>query len=223
MINLLFAFAGIAFFLIAGEVLWNKKILKGEYARKFVHITSATFVAFWPLFISNLQIVIISLFFILALIITKKLKLFKSIRSIKRASYGEIWYALGIAVSAFLFKEPEVFAVAVLTMALADGFAAVVGVSLKKKAGAFTINGQQKSLAGTLTFMVIAFLINFIYWATAGNEFLPSPLNGWAFISMLAFGISSILALAELVSPKGSDNIIVPVLAGVLVLLPSMV
>ncbi|MCA9350373.1 hypothetical protein KC874_01630, partial [Candidatus Saccharibacteria bacterium] len=119
MINILFALSGIGLFLVLGEVLWNKKILKGEYARKFVHILSATYVAFWPLFITNLQIIILSLIFILALVATKKLKLFRSIRSIKRASYGEIWYALGIATSALLFSDPSVFAVAVLTMALA--------------------------------------------------------------------------------------------------------
>ncbi|MCB9839388.1 hypothetical protein H6794_00870 [Candidatus Nomurabacteria bacterium] len=223
MINILFALSGIGLFLVLGEILWNKKILKGEYARKFVHILSATYVAFWPLFITNLQIIIISLIFILALVATKKLKLFRSIRSIKRASYGEIWYALGIATSALLFSDPSVFAVAVLTMALADGFAAVAGVSLKKKAGSFTINGHQKSLAGTVTFIVISFFINLIYWLTAGSDLLPAQLSGLWFISMLSFGASSILALAELLSPKGSDNIIVPVLAGLLVLAPSLV
>ena len=47
---------------------WKKKILKGEYARKFVHITSATFVATWPLFLSQIEIAIISVMFIVALV-----------------------------------------------------------------------------------------------------------------------------------------------------------
>jgi hypothetical protein len=125
MINLLIAITGIAFFLLLGEYLWQKKVLKGEYARKFVHITSATFVATWPIFLSQIEIAIISFLFIIALVITKKTKLFRSLRSIRRATYGEIWYALGIGASAILFSDGSVFAVAVLTMALADGFAAV--------------------------------------------------------------------------------------------------
>lgn len=221
MISLIIAFSGVALFLLLGEFLWHKKILKGEYARKFVHITSATFVAFWPLFLTNIQIAIISLLFIVALFVTKKLKIFRSLRSVRRVTYGEIWYALGIGVSAILFSD-AVFSVAVLTMALADGFAAVVGVSLKKKAGNFKINGQRKSLAGTLTFISVSFLINFIYWAYFGSDHLPSTLNNFVFISMLSFASASILGLAELVSPKGSDNIIVPVLAGFLAIVPTL-
>lgn len=71
MINLLIAFLGIGICLILGEILWRKRILKGEYARKFVHITSATFVAFWPLFLSNIEIALVSLLFIFALVLTK--------------------------------------------------------------------------------------------------------------------------------------------------------
>jgi dolichol kinase len=132
MFGLLLALAGTAIILLLGEYLWRKKILKGEFARKFVHISCATFVAFWPLFISHNLIAAISLLFVLVLLIVKKYKLFKSLRSVQRATYGEIWYALGIGLSALIFNSDAVFAVAVLTMALADGFAAVVGVSFKK-------------------------------------------------------------------------------------------
>lgn len=220
MINFLIAFLGIGICLVLGELLWRKRILKGEYARKFVHITSATFVAFWPLFLNNLEIAFVSLLFILALVLTKKLKLFRSLRSVRRATYGEIWYALGIGVSALLFSDPAVFAVAVLTMALADGFAAVIGVALGKKAGQFKIYGQRKSFFGSLTFMAISFFINIVYWYF-NKEALPADLQNGIFIAALSFGVSSILTLAELLSPKGSDNIIVPVLAGVLALLPA--
>lgn len=220
MINLAIAFFGIGICLIFGEILWRKRILKGEYARKFVHITSASFVAFWPLFLSNIEIALVSLLFIFALILTKKLKLFRSLRSVRRATYGEIWYALGIGVSALVFSDASVFAVAVLTMALADGFAAVVGVALGKKAGQFKIYGQRKSFFGSLTFMAISFFINAVYWYFNLGA-LPADLQNWIFVSALSFGVASILTLAELLSPKGSDNIIVPVLAGLLVLLPA--
>lgn len=223
MINLLLAFSGIGFFLLLGELLWRKKILKGEYARKFVHITSATFVAFWPIFLTRFEIIMMSLAFIAVLVISKKFHLFMSIRTVKRATYGEIWYALGIAFSALIFTRPEVFSLAILTMALADGLAAITGISLNKKAGQFMINGHRKSFAGTLMFVAVSFGLNFAYYKFFGYSDLPAILNNSFFIAMLAFGNASILAIAELVSPKGSDNVIVPLLAGILVIWPTLI
>lgn len=222
MLSLFIAFVGIASSLIIGELLWHAKILRGEYARKFIHITSATYIAFWPLFLSQIEIVLISLSFIVILVITKKLGLFKSLRSIKRVSYGEIWYALGIGVCALLFTDSAVFAVAVLTMALADGMAAVVGVSFKNKAGVFMVHGHKKSFAGTLTFIIVSFIINYIYFSKYGFDTLPAILAMPVFYAMISFANATILSVAEIFSPKGSDNIIVPVLAGMLVLAPTV-
>jgi dolichol kinase len=97
---------------------------------------------------------------------------------------------------------------------------AIVGVALGKKAGQFKIYGQRKSFFGSLTFMAISFFINAVYWYF-NLAALPADLQNWIFVSALSFGVASILTLAELLSPKGSDNIIVPVLAGLLVLLPA--
>lgn len=155
--GMLWAIAGTAIILVAGEYLWYKQILKGEYARKFVHITTATFAAFWPLIMSRYQIVLLSFLFMIVLVIVKKLNLFKSLRGIHRTTYGEIWYAVGIALSAVLFIENAVYAIAVLHMALADGFAAIVGVGMGKKAKKFTYNGSKKSIEGTLTFLAVSF------------------------------------------------------------------
>lgn len=223
MINLLIAFSGIGFFLLLGELLWRKHILRGEYARKFVHISSASFVAFWPIFLTRYEIILMSLAFIAVLVISKKFHLFMSIRSIKRATYGEIWYALGIAFSALLFSQPEVFSLAILTMALADGLAAITGISLAKKAGQFMINGHRKSFAGTLMFVAVSFALNFAYYKFFGYQDLPEILNNSYFIASLAFANASILALAELISPRGSDNVIVPLLAGLLVIWPTFI
>jgi phytol kinase len=222
MISILIALVGISCFLILGEILWKTKILKGEYARKFVHITSASFVATWPLFLSHIAIAFISLLFIAVLIFTKKLKLFRSFRSVRRATYGETWYALGIGVSALLFADGAVFSVAILTMALADGLAAVVGVSLKQKAGVFKVYGHKKSFAGTLTFVIVAAIINYIYFHKYGANIVPATLAVPLFYGMISFANATILAVVELFSPKGSDNIIVPVMAGLLVLAPTL-
>jgi dolichol kinase len=217
MIGMLIAAAGTALILLLGEYLWRKRILKGEFARKFIHIFAASFAASWPLFTSRPYIVLLSLIFVAALVIVKKLGLFKSLHSVKRVTYGEVWYALSIGAIALLFKDDVIYMVAVLHMALADGLAAVVGVSLKDSAKKFIFNGLTKSIAGTLTFIVISFSLNMIYWTIASHSSLTE-----LYISPVTYSILSslILAFTEIAAPKGSDNVVVPMFAGFLLWLP---
>jgi len=219
--GMILAAAGTAAILIVGEWLWQKRILKGEFARKFVHILTATFAAFWPLFISRTNIALLSVIFIIALIVVKELKIFNSIRSIKRVTFGEIWYAVGISACALLFKDNTIYAIAVLHMALADGFAAVVGVGLAKKAKNFYFHKSRKSLAGTATFILISFSLNISYWLYFSHFSLS---NSAIYLSPFLYSIicAGILGGVEVISPKGSDNVIIPLLAGVLLWFPTM-
>jgi len=214
------AAAGTAAILLVGEYLWQKRILKGEYARKFVHIGAATYAAFWPLFVPVQGILFLGLLFIVALVTVKHLKIFKSVRSVNRVTYGEIWYVAGICAAAVLFKDHTIYAVAVLTMALADGFAAIVGVSLNKKAKNFKFSGYRKSVAGSLTFALISFTLNMFYWV----GYMDYPMNGSGVVVYpVVYSALTALALAgfEIMSPKGSDNVIVPISAGIMLWIPT--
>ncbi|HUD81351.1 MAG TPA: hypothetical protein VMR08_01845, partial [Patescibacteria group bacterium] len=211
--GMLFAASGTAALLLIGEWLWRKKITKGEIARKFVHITAATFAAFWPLFMNRNDIVILSLLFVAALVVIKKLHIFNSLHSVQRATYGEIWYAISIGVIALVFKDDVIYAIAILHLALADGFAAVIGAGLAKRARNFRFRGCRKSIAGTLTFLIISFALNLSYWAFATHY----PINNSGiYLSPILYSLLSaaLLAGTEISAPKGSDNVIVPLLAG---------
>ena len=105
-------------------------------------------------------------------------------------------------------------------MGLADGFAAVVGVGMGRKAKKFTYNGSKKSIEGTLTFLAISFFLNATYWLYMSGKDLS--LNG---IDPLVIPLYSVvcaitLAVAEIVSPRGSDNVIIPLLSGFLLWAP---
>lgn len=215
---ILLAVFGTAVVLLSGEYLWQKEILKGEFARKYVHIGCATFAAFWPLFLSRNQIVFMSLAFVVVLVAVKQLNIFGSLRGIKRTTYGELWYALGIGVCAVLFANDAIYAIAVLHVALADGFAAVVGVGLGKRAKNFKFKGSTKSLEGTMTFITISFVLNAVYWVGfAGHQFdIDRPI----IVPIYSLVSALILSVIEIVSPKGSDNVIVPVSAGFLLWVP---
>jgi phytol kinase len=219
MVGLFLAAAGTALILLVGEKLWQNKTLKGESARKFIHIAAATYAAFWPYFVTRRDIALLSLVFILALIIIKRLKIFKSMRSVRRTTYGEIWYALSIGLLALVFKDNVIYTVAVLHMALADGFAAVVGISLAKNAKNFRFQGSRKSCAGTATFILVSFILNLSYWLLASRVSLSGSLLN---VSPILYSILSaiMLSITEIVSTKGSDNVVVPFAAGILLWLP---
>lgn len=220
MTGILIAAASTAFILILGEYLWRKRILKGEFARKFVHISAATLAAFWPYYISRPSIALLSLIFVAALVAIKQLRLFKSVHSVQRATYGEIWYALSIGLMALLFQDNLIYTIAVLHMSLADGLAAVVGVGLNHKAKQFKFMGSKKSVAGTLTFVLISFLLNMTYWTIASHgSILIESISPVVYSAMSAV----VLAFTELASPKGSDNVIVPFVAGIIIWIPTIV
>jgi len=52
---------GLLVLLIIAEFIGKQRILKGEYHRKFLHISAGTFIAFWPWLISWHWIQVISL------------------------------------------------------------------------------------------------------------------------------------------------------------------
>lgn len=220
MLELLIAVFGVGLILITGELLWRLKITKGEYARKFVHILTAIFASSWAFFMDNQMIILISLLIVGVVITVNKYKLFPSIHAIKRATYGEIWFPLGIGITALVFNNPYVYALAVLHMGVADGMAAVVGVGLGKKAGVFKIMGYKKSIAGSTTFFLISLGLYISYWL----YFTAVPLFQDNYTQIVFVSISSaiIATMVELVSPKGSDNVLVPIVAGSLAVLPTI-
>lgn len=203
--------------LLACEVLIRSKTIKGEYARKLVHIAISVYAASWAFYLNRQTIVLISVILFAAVLFTQKFHVLKSMQSVRRVTYGELYYPIGIGLSAFLFKEPAIYAIAVLHMGLADGFAAIVGVSMANKAKKFRYRGALKTLEGSLTFASISFVLNMLYWFFfVNNTGLLEPVGAIVY----SLSCAAILAVAEIISPRGSDNVIIPLFAGILLLLP---
>ena len=202
------------------EVFIRKNKLKGENARKLVHITIALYASTWAFYLSPLLIALISVILIGAVIVVQKYNILHSMRSVRRVTYGEIWYPVGIGISALLFHNPYVYAIAILHMGLADGLAAVVGMGMGKHARKFKVAGMTKSLAGTLVFITTSFIVYFAYWVLFSNQtfFQESIL----YAAIISISSAILVAMTELLSPKGSDNVIVPVVAGLFAILPTL-
>ena len=191
--------------LLVSEFGWRRHWLNNEFGRKFVHITVGSFVAFWPFYMSWNNIRLLSVAFLLVVIISDRLKLFKAIRSVQRPKYGEIFFAISVGLLTFITHSPAIYAAAILQMSLADGFAAVVGTRFGRDNKYFVFS-HAKSVAGTATFAVVALLVLIGYgiFAVAG---LP--------IAHIVIG-TIVGTVVENLATFGLDNLFVPLFIGLL-------
>jgi phytol kinase len=185
--------------LVANELLWRRIEKPNEFSRKFVHITVGSFVAFWPLFLSWTEIILLSGAFLVVVGASKYLKVFKAIHSVQRPTYGELFFALAVGVIAFVTNTPAIYTVALLHMSLADGLAAVFGIRYGK-GNQYRVFGSTKSVAGTLTFFVISLALLLIFAQHIGSG---APFIYFAALALLT-------SLIENMGIYGLDNLLVP-------------
>lgn len=211
-LNLALALVPIGVILILSELLWQKKIIIGERARKFIHILAGTWMAFWPLYLPFDGIFVLGCIALTLLVYSRITNLFHAIYSVKRKTYGDIFFAVGIIVCAYLGKESWIFTTSILLLALADGGAAVVGryYGLKNQYLVFRNKNLKKSIAGTIAFLIFSYISISIGWLLGGNDVIADNLLTVLVILPLAS------ATLENTMPYGLDNLTTPLFATIL-------
>ena len=212
MMNLILALAPIGIILVVSEILWRKKIIKGERARKFIHILSGIWIAFWPLYIPFDGIFILGCVALALLIYSRVTSLFHAIYAVKRKTYGEILYAVAIIVCAYFAKADWIFTVSILLVALADGGAAIAGRywGLSNQYYVFGTKTLTKSWVGTCVFIILTYFSLAVGWVLGGSEYMANNI-------VLVFIILPILAtVTENTMPYGLDNFATPLVATLL-------
>ncbi len=189
--------------LILTEILWRRNSLRGESARKLIHIIVGSYVAFWPFIISFKAIQAISAAFLAVIGISLYFGIFKSIHGVARRTWGEALFAVGIGLIAVLTDDPWVFAACILHMSVADGFAALAGKRWGK-GNRYHVGGHEKSIVGTATFWVCSLLITGL--AIANIPDLQANMS--VYLLWLPFATS----LTENIGIGGTDNVLVPLL-----------
>jgi dolichol kinase len=121
----------------------------------------------------------------------------KSLGPFKSTSYGEVLFPLGVGLSALITTNLNDFIISVLILGLADTAAHISGVFIHS----LKLVGD-KTLAGTIAFAIISLIIILIGTGSV-----------WAFV------IAPVIAIVELVSRRGSDNLTIPVTASLLLYL----
>ena len=196
---------GIFGLLIIAEILGKYRILKGEYHRKFLHITAGSFIAFWPWLISWRAIELFGLAMLAVMVANHYLSFLNYRGRVGRATFGDMFLALAIFLSAALTHNKIFFALAILEVALADGLAAVAGISYGKNWG-YKVFRHKKTVIGSMMFWLVTLCI-------FGAGLLPAH-NVIAFQDyfILLLILPPAFTLAENFSVLGLDNLVIPLL-----------
>lgn len=203
------ALAVIGLIVLTAEALWRFKLLRREAGRKYVHILSAVWIASWPLIMSFRAILFLSGILLVGVIMTKALGISKSIHAIDRLTNGDILFPVGIGIASIFSSSAWMFGAALLHIGLADGLAGLLGYHYNF--GRYKILGQRKTVLGTFIFMLAS--------ATILTGLYNYGVSGFDIDSLprVLLVVPVLTAAAENLSPRGLDNISVP-LATVLLL-----
>ncbi len=181
-----------------------------EFTRKCVHIG----VGLWGLiafFIFEFwwAVLIPPVSFVFVNALSHKYVIFKAMETDDKSNLGTVYYPFSLSLLIVLFWRIGDAAsplAGLMAMAMGDGFAAIIG----KKTGRhfYKAGGAIRSLEGS------AAMFLFSAFGIAVTLLLITQLNG-AQIVFRAMVLASLAALLEAVSPKGLDNLIVPITVGI--------
>jgi len=205
MIKIIASLLGVLLILLISEWLYTRHMLMVEDRRKFVHILSGAFIAFWPYWMSWNAIQIIGLLIVLGVALNRKYDVFKFSKNIHRETYGEYFFGLAMTACAMLTHNKIFFTLAILILALSDGFAALVGKHYGQKSK-YKVFGNTKTVAGTLTFwfVTVCILGTGVLFA---HDYIPLINYYW-----LVLFLPPLLCLVENVFVWGLDDLAVPVI-----------
>lgn len=191
--------------IILAEGLNRFTHLNAEFTRKVVHIGTGNIIllAWWYKIPAEIVVLAAAIASIIA-ILSYFLPILPSINSVGRQSLGTFFYAISIGLLVALFwqiDQPQYAAIGILIMTWGDGLAALIGQNFGKHP--YQIFGSKKSWEGTLTMVLVSYLINsIILLAMFGNL--------WQ-IWLISLIVALIAASLEMISWLGLDNFTVPV------------
>ncbi|MEO6071167.1 MAG: hypothetical protein ABIN57_10725 [Chitinophagaceae bacterium] len=213
LLSSLFFLAAFLGLLVVTNLLFTKYNLPVDRSRKFLHITGGLLSLTIPFFIqSHWWVLVICTLAFAVLLGTYFTHQLDAVHKTNRTSVGSIIFPIPVyicfAVAAF-YGNTLLFFIPISILTVADPAAEWGG----KRWGKYTATyfNQQKTLAGTLCFAATAIFIC-LFFAFALS--LPADQK-----LLIIFCVPLIASIAELVSLKGWDNLTVPLLSLVALLL----
>lgn len=204
MLAIIASLSGVFALLILSEVLGRKKILRGDLQRQFVHVTVGSYIAFWPWLVSFDTIAWLGIVVLAVVLLNRRVKLADFYSEVDRKSYGDIFYALAIIFGAVMTDEKIFFALAMLTMALGDGLANIIGQRYGKK-WKYQFWGHTKTVIGSMSLWLVSVSV-----LGVGLLFAQELVDYSAYATLL-LTLPPLLVLVENGAIWGLDNLVVPV------------
>ena len=178
-----------------------------ETSRKIVHIGTGTVIPLAWLFQVPWVVAVPFAAMVTAITaINHQWRIIPAVEDVDRFSFGTVAYGLAITILLLLFwpNRTDAVTAGVLVMAFGDGLAGLIGRSLQS--AQWSVLGQTKSMAGTLTMALVSAVVLFSLSAISPASVPWSAAIG---LSLLATGL-------EQLSPLGIDNLTVPLAVGLL-------
>lgn len=191
------------------EVLYHYVKVKVELTRKLVHFGTGLLTLLFPVLLNNHWLVLfLCASFAAILLVSIRFNFLKSINAIDRESAGSICYPAAVYLCYLGYDHFNgkyiYFYLPVLTLAICDPIAALTGKTWS--VGKYRIGKDNKTMMGSTMFFISCFLLSL------GMLLLNHASLGIAAVAAsLAIGI--ICAFVEAVSPRGFDNLTIPLTA----------
>lgn len=200
--------------------------VSGEYGRKAIHITVGIFAATFPIFLTRTEIFVFHGMFFVGLVVLSMVsdvvrtrpearrfkagrllaEMFERYEDVSRWTIGQFLYPLSLMLVVLFYDDLLIYSFSVLMLALADGFAAVIGKPFGKKL--YYVPGGFKSYIGSATFFLIAL--------TLMSLFLIIETEAGNIALVPAFAYAAFLTIVEGSIAGGFDNLAVPLMTAVL-------
>jgi phytol kinase len=207
MIYVLISIALIAIIAVVANKLAIVHRISGELARKLVHMTLGLSIFTTSLMTNKTWTAALISLSLGAVIVAKESGLFESFRRVGRHSNGDLYYLIGALIALILASSQAAFAIAILVLTFADALAALVGKAIGRHK--VKLLGETKSVEGSLTFALATAIIVAVFTLVGA----PVIKGDYALIGILPIMLTPLEAL----SPKGLDNLTLPVVATLLV------
>lgn len=177
-----------------------------EWPRKIVHILGGVICLFFPFCLeSSWTVLILGSGLFLLITIGKQYRFLHSLHGIERQSKGAEYYPLMIFALFWLAHEtPWLYAASLLALAMADAMAALVGTRWGR--ARYQVDEEWKTVEGSLTFFVVAWIVIAIPLLLSDSGSLPGGTH-----RIMVAGVAAILVtMLEAISRHGRDNIWIP-------------
>lgn len=181
------------------EAVTRRLNVDRELSRKLVHLTSGLAAAAMPLVLTMREIALLGVLFAVAMAVSRRLRILRSVHEVERATWGEVCLPLGVAATAVVARHPTLYACAIATVAVSDVAACLAGRRLGGTRR--SLPGGTKTLAGSAAFLATALAV--------GLVLLPALASGLGGVLLAAVLTTAV----EAVMPRGLDNLAIPLAA----------